>query len=85
MVVVAGLVWFGLVCFGSVRFGGVRRPGGRVRIKNIYMVAFFVVQFGSVWFRLIRRGLAGFGAAEDARWPGGQEEKTPPTPPVVQW
>lgn len=37
------------------------------------------------WFGGVRSGSAGVGgaASEDARWPGGQEEKTPPGRAVV--
>ena len=76
---------------GSVGFGGVRRPKGgntRARVRTrahthararMMCVVFFC---GSVWLGGARRGLAGFGGTEDARWPGGLEESTHL---AVQW
>ena len=69
----AGSVGFGgmqggAVGFGAYGFGGQKRA----KSKAIYVVVFFVARFG-----LVRQSSVGFGGAEDARWPGGQEEKTP--------
>ena len=49
--------------------------GGRKKGKNKKMCVVFF--FGSVWFGGVRLGLAGVVGAADARWPGGQEVKTP--------
>ena len=68
---------YGGVRRGVVGFGGFSGQKGRLKTKKMWQLF--------LWFGLVQFGLAGsagFSAAEDARWPGGQEEKTPQ---VVQW
>ena len=61
-----GSVWFGVVWRGLAA-----EKGAKIKIVRVFL-----------WFGSVRSGSAGVGGAEDARWPGGQEEKTHQ---VVQW
>ena len=66
---------------GGVWQGSTAEKGGRKIMRGVFLW-FGGVQWGSVGLVGVCRGLSGFGGAEDARWPGGQEEKASL---VVQW